>query len=166
MITLREITYNLSDTVTLEYLRDLIPKIWEVRGQFILNKFEKYFVDGHREPGEQAFFIEVAGVPVGITGFYEFDESRLGLCWHGVLPQYRRAGLGTVSFGMVKRFAKVAYPQVRIITEIIPEDRRAELEPFFVDFLDFRATDEVLDQNDRSWLAPETKWRVYEARLI
>jgi hypothetical protein len=127
MIALRRLAYT-QDELTV--LQEIVPKIWSVRGQFILGEFKKDFDSGPAK-GEQAYFIELNGRPVGVTGFYRFDEERVGLCWHGILPEYRRNGLGTVTFGMLKKQAMATYPNCRLIVEIIPEDRKDELESFF-----------------------------------
>lgn len=162
MIALRRLAYTPED---LKIIQDIVPKIWKVRGGFILGEMEKDF-ESAPFPDEQVFFIEIDSKPIGITGFYRFDETRLGLCWHGILSEYRRLGLGTLAFGLLKHNAILAHPRDTRIVELIPKDRKDELEPFFVDFLGFEATDQVLDHLDRPWLPIGTSWRVYEAKLI
>lgn len=163
MIALRPLKHTPDELTVIEAI---VPKIWIERGQHILQNFRDEFEKGAME-GEQNYLVEVAGQPLGVTGFYRFDESRLGLCWHGILPEYRRSGLGTVVFGMLKRQARMAHPSIKTIVELIPADRKAELEAYFVDCLGFRATRFVIDPDTCPWpwITKDVEWRVYEGIL-
>lgn len=71
-----------------------------------------------------AIYLIVDGSEViGITGFYRYDlvGLELGLRWHGLVPHQRGRQLSQAVVTTVIGLAKHAFPQAKVLIELIPD---------------------------------------------
>lgn len=142
------------------YLEPLIREIWPTRA----DEINALFVNGgsNIDPEtDHPFAIKVAGEYVGITGFYRYSDSAVGLCWHGVAPAMRGNGISRAAFKEVCALALKTYPAAREIVDLIPSDRNSELVPYFRK-LGFSHDGEIATFD---YLPKGLTWRVYRAPL-
>lgn len=72
--------------------------------------------------------VDRAGEVVGITGFYRpvpDDETRIGLRWHGIVPEHRGKGYSDLAVDAVCRVAVSYHPCATEIVEYVPLADRA-----------------------------------------
>lgn len=151
--------------IPLEYLSqhapvvdELIRRIWPHRADTIIEMFRAEAVAPETD---HPYLILCNRDFIGITGFYRYDETAVGLCWHGVVPEMRKQGLSRLAFDDVRLLASVRYPDAVDIVELIPSDRDRALTRYF-EKLGFRASDELVQFE---WLPAEADWQAYRAPL-
>lgn len=143
-----------------EWLAPLVKEIWPARAEEINALFTNG--GGDIDPKtDHPYAIKLGDRYVGITGFYRYDDHAVGLCWHGVLPSVRRHGISRAAFDKVRLLAVERYPNTHDIVELIPDDRAADLVPYFSK-LGFGDQGEVATFD---YLPKSTTWRVYRAPL-
>lgn len=67
--------------------------------------------------------VDRAGEVVGITGFFRpvpGDETRIGLRWHGIVPEHRGKGYSELAVDAVCRVAVCYHPCATEIVEYVP----------------------------------------------
>lgn len=141
-----------------KWFKQLIHSIWEKRGEWIrIQILHEIFHD----TTDRYFLIKLHDQVIGFTGYYEFDEESVGLCWHGLIPQMRGRGFSRHVFQRICDLARQMYPERKTIVELIPSDRADELVGHFEN-LGFVATTEDVK---RLWLPDGPTWRLYRAPL-
>jgi hypothetical protein len=141
-----------------ELIFPIVDKIWPYRTDEIKEDLGVYI----REPGDdRRFKIIVDGVVVGITGSYMYDAHSSGLCWHGILPEYRGGGLSTKVMKMIFELCKSIYKDFDRFVELIPVDR-PELVSYFCS-QGFKESDEIVPKF--YWLPDTVKWKLYSIDL-
>lgn len=143
------------------YLEPLVRAIWPLRADEIYELFVNGGDDLDAET-DHPFAIRLDGEYVGITGFYRYDQSAVGLCWHGVTPVVRGRGVSRAAFETMCVLATERYPAATEIVELIPSDRAADLVPYFSK-LGFRHDGEIATFD---YLPKGPVWRVYRAPLV
>lgn len=142
------------------YLKSLIEAIWPKRTEEIYN----LFVNGAAEidaSHDHPYVIILNDKPIGLTGFYYFNETSVGLCWHGVIPSFRGQGISQKAFREVCQLAQISYPNATVIVELIPSDRIETLAPYFYK-LGFVNSNKCASFD---YLPKEVLWHIYEAPL-
>jgi RimJ/RimL family protein N-acetyltransferase len=110
---------------------------------------------------EKMFFIMNNNRPIGITGFYQYDEN-VGLNWHGILKEYRKSGFGLAALNELIPLAIQHYPNARYLIEELPANREEEeLKSFFLK-AGFQRTNNLVD---KPWITSETDWIEYRLLL-
>lgn len=142
------------------YLEGLIRQIWPHRSQEIFG----LFVNGGSEidaTTDHPFVITSDGKPIGITGFYKYDDRDVGLCWHGIIPAHRGQGASRSAFSKICTLAAEKYQTATEIIELVPSDREGVLAPYFCR-LGFSHHGEVATFD---YLPKGPAWLVYRAPL-
>lgn len=137
-------------------LKDLVGKIWPHRADHIYSLYLREASDYNAT--DQYFFITLNKLPIGLTGFYKYNQNFVGLCWHGVCPDYRNKGFSVKAFEQVCAAAIMQYPTAKGIIELIPSDKDHQLAPYFKK-LGFYATGEVATFE---YLPKGPIWQVYQ----
>ncbi len=131
--------------------------IWPHRRQELLRDVEDCLDNPHIE---RMFLIIHDNKVVGLTGFYQYDDN-VGLNWHGVLPEYRRYGLGRQALEELIPLAAAHYPDAEYLIEELPADREENLKWFFLK-AGFKRTDTLVD---KPWITQDTDWIEYRLHL-
>jgi len=142
------------------FLAPLVHAIWPRRGAEIVALFSEGSADVNASK-DHPFAIKLAGHYVGITGYYSYGPTSLGLCWHGVLPEVRGRGVSRAAFEQVLVLAAQRYPDATEIVELIPSDRDADLVPYFTK-LGFTHDGEIATFG---YLPKGPLWRVFRAQV-
>ena len=135
-----------------------ILQIWHRRREELLRDVQDCLNNPHIE---RMFLIILENKPVGITGFYQYDDN-VGLNWHGVLKEYRRTGIGLTALNELIPLAIQHYPNARYLIEELPADRENELKLFFLN-AGFERTDTLVD---KPWITTDTDWIEYRLPLV
>jgi hypothetical protein len=142
-------------------LLDLVSSIWDERASWIHGELERHLV---QPESDRVFLIEVDQNVVGVTGYYSFAGGSVGLCWHGVTKSVRGTGVSRLALEQVRTLAAKDYPDAEWLIELIPADRLAELDEYFVE-LGFSAAGGAVTSADFDWLPPGQPWYVYRLPL-
>jgi RimJ/RimL family protein N-acetyltransferase len=142
------------------YLEPLIHQIWPHRAEEIYS----LFVNGGSDIDantDHPHVVMLNGEPIGVTGFYKYDDQDVGLCWHGIAPAHRGMGLSRAAFMQICSLAARAYPTARNIVELIPSDREHDLVSYFHK-LGFAHQGEVANFD---YLPKGPVWKIYRCPL-
>lgn len=131
--------------------------IWPHRRDEILRDVRDCLDNPHIE---RMFLIMNGNIPVGITGFYQYDDNA-GLNWHGVLNEHRRSGIGLAALKELIPLAMDFYPNAKYLVEELPADREEQLKHFFIN-AGFIRTDTLVD---KPWITNDTDWIEYRLLL-
>lgn len=140
------------------WFKSLIKSIWDKRGDWI---YDQVIEETTVTTPCWYFLVKLRGEIIGFTGYYEYDQENVGLCWHGLIPSARGHGYSKHIFERIRNQAKQTYPQATGMVELIPSDRASELVGHF-ESLGFVPTTEDVDH---LWLPPGPTWRLYRAPL-
>lgn len=113
----------------------------------------------------EVYTIVVESMLAGITGWFGYPDgckARIGLRWHGILPQYRRSGVGADSLRALAARVSKSRPEAVWLTERIP-DGRVRLANFFTR-LGFRPA--PLDTVYPMTYCPGRTWEVRINQLV
>jgi hypothetical protein len=142
------------------YLESLIRQIWPHRAEEIYS----LFVNGGSDIDantDHPHVVVLNNEPIGITGFYKYDDEYVGLCWHGIAPAHRGKGFSRQAFTQICTLAVEYYPQASGMVELIPSDRKLDLEPYFTK-LGFYETGLVANFD---YLPKGPEWRIFRCDL-
>jgi hypothetical protein len=143
-----------------DYLKKLIQDIWPTRAQEIYNLFVSDPIDIDTSE-DYPFVIQYQEKPIGLTGFYYYDSFSVGLCWHGIHPNFRGQGISLEVFKRICLLAQKKYPNAIHIIELIPSDKITKLVPYFSK-LGFNDSQELAKFD---YLPKNVKWHIYKALL-
>lgn len=141
-------------------IESLIWNIWPIRCDNIVKDLYKNI----ENPGTDRFFLIFSDEAqmIGTTGYYRYDDTSVGLCWHGLIANERKKGISRLAFDMMCKRAIEEYPNASSIVELIPHDRFAFVQPYFKK-LGFECTLEA--PLEFEWLPKDQVWYVYRKKL-
>lgn len=132
--------------------------LWKERREKMLEDYEDAFKTAaapYEDDIGSIFVILADGKPIGVTGYCYYEEqNRVGLVWHGILPEYRGKGYAAEALRRVMKLASYRFPDVKTFVELVPLDREAELAPFFKKNGFVKTGTEYQVE----WLDPSTRW--------
>lgn len=143
------------------YLKELIEQIWPIRAKEIYSLFVDNPIDVNISE-DYPHVVKLNGEAIGLTGYYYYDETSVGLCWHGIHPKYQKQGLSKIVFQQVCLMARKHYPNAQHIIEIIPSDKIHNLVPYFTK-LGFKDTNKLATFD---YLPKSVTWHIYQAPLV
>jgi hypothetical protein len=109
---------------------------------------------------ERMFLIIYNNKPVGITGYYQYD-NQVGLNWHGILKEYSGYGYGLAALKELLPLAIAHYPNATYLIEELPAISEKELSSFFLK-AGFMKTNILVD---KPWITDDTDWIEYRLKL-